>query len=233
MVFNQLVFQPAQERANPPLLSARCSCHSLPELRAGSCWCSSSLSRRGQGTETAPSPPHGHCVLHAPLWLHLVPSCFCFLFLSDSQQALPRESTTRTVRKAPSQHLHRYRDWIISVLNPCNGLFSPASSCQRRPCPCTKEPLWLQWHSTTMCSHPCGPEGAPGFWGTLPSVPGFPSRWTHHFVSASVKTSSDLIYPAWQLIWIMPWIFNKARPVLINRCFLRKQDFKNQDFKKI
>lgn len=55
-------------------------------------------------------------------------------------------------------------------------------------------------------------------------VPG--SCWAHHFVPASVKTYSGLIYRAWQLIWIMLRIFNKARPVLINRCLLRKQDHK-------
>lgn len=56
---------------------------------------------------------------------------------------------------------------IFSILSPFNRLLSPASSCQQLPWPCTKEPLWLHWHSTTMCSHPCSPEGASGLWGTL------------------------------------------------------------------
>lgn len=57
-------------------------------------------------------------------------------------------------------------------------------------------------------------------------APGSPSCWAPHFVPASIKTYSGLIYPAWQLIWIMLWIFHEVRPVLINRCLLRKQDHK-------
>lgn len=165
------------------------------------------------------------CVYLSAFTWYLVASVFSFW-------VTPSEPFSVKAPHTPSEK------HLLNSTNTCTeinffSILSPLTGCYQQPHPANNCPD----HAPRNCcgSNRRAPQCAltpaalkvlQDFGVHFVGVPGFPSCWTYHFVSATVKTSSGLIYPALQLIWTMLWTFDKAGPVLISRCFLRKQDHK-------